>query len=98
MKIKWNYPSYANNRAIVTGYGWNKATVKLNDDGMRVINGSSDWKLRFGESVIIDNKQCAILYLHLNYIITSDIICAKMDWSRYDVGHNPCKVSLFAEW
>ena len=98
-KIKWNYPSYANERAIVTGYGWNNRIVQFNHDGTQDIIGSSDWKLRFGESVIIDNKQCAILYQYLNYniAITSKTICAKMDQSRYDGRHGPCKVSLFPE-
>ena len=99
-KIKWSYPSYANKRAIVTGYGWNKATVRLNNDDKWVIIGSSDWKLRFGETLIIDNKRCATLYryLNLNYTsVHSGIICAKMDHSGYDDRHGFCDVSLFLE-
>ena len=94
MKIGWNYPSYANMTAIVTGYGWNKGTVKLKNGDKRVVIGSTDWKLRFAEAKIINNTECISLY-HNDGTISREIICAKMGQS--DIGHGTCDVSLFPE-
>lgn len=83
--------SYAGDKAVITGFGWNWVTVKMDLKALTVDEkGGTFSKLRYAQSLIVPNEICQLKY---SKKIIQAHICAQVVQDKGNEG--VCSVSSY---
>lgn len=88
-KLELRYSSYAEEKAVISGYGFNDMKIIRNENGKKEEYGSTDYRLRYAESKILSHEECQ----NKTNSSSMNVLCAQII-SRENIHKGSCSVSV----